>query len=563
MNFYVKEFLIIVYILKSYALYFDRLGDLGFTLSGIIYVVMFLFILLGLLMLSYIQNNTLRLFCAFIIFVSAVFVDAYENITSDFLTYNMFIVLLNARGFANEAFNQYFLPIATSVAIGIPLLVGMSLKPKYSPPLPNLFFIFFPIFVLLSFTVMLFIRGGDGAKGLPSAFTPLAYSSLAVYETFHNVVGTREGINIKRIDKEIGHDIVLIIDESISANYLDINTKYGVLTNLNHTHNDINIYNYGYAASISNCSSETNITIRYGGTRKNYLSIISTMPSIWKYAKKAKMHTVYIDAQRTMKKLQNGMTDEELANIDEFIQFDKVPVVDRDIAAARILVKKINNKTHDFIIFNKIGAHFPIHDKYPDQFMMYKPVLPRGDYLDISDTGSRKGFSGKVNDWVKYRNSYRNSIRWSVGEFFSRIFKGAKLDNTIIIYTSDHGQDLHERGNPGLYTHCSPHPNMEEGLVPLVIIEGAGLKTLNWKRYLIDNKNRSSHYNIFPTLLLLMLYDNDKVKSIYGNSLNKKTEDGLTFNTRFHARLGKKPTWKKIDINKIIIPTYGDLLSHE
>jgi len=218
------------------------------------------------------------------------------------------------------------------------------------------------------------------------------------------------------------------------------------------------------------------------------------------------------------------------------------------------LVEYLNNDTQEFVIINKIGAHFPIHDKYPDEFMKYKPVLPRGNFLNISDTGSRQGFPGTTDDWVLYRNSYKNTLLWNVGEFFSKVINDTDLLNTVIIYTSDHGQNLHENGNPGLSTHCSSNSQVEEGMVPLVVLENSSNKTLNWKANFNKNKNGSSHYNIFPTLLSLMLYEKDEVRSMYGNSLDIPTNDDLTFNTRFHARLGKKPIWEKIYINKDLFP---------
>jgi glucan phosphoethanolaminetransferase (alkaline phosphatase superfamily) len=172
----------------------------------------------------------------------------------------------------------------------------------------------------------------------------------------------------------------------------------------------------------------------------------------------------------------------------------------------------------------------------------------------VVDTGERDGFNGQQNDWALYRNAYRNTVLWNVGEFFRRIFQQADLNNAVLIYTSDHGQDLHERGNPGLNTHCGGDPVAEEGLVPLVVIEGEQLRTLDWRSALAQNKDRSSHYNIFPTLLQLMGYDPAGIQAIYGKSLSQPTEDEFTFNYRFHARLGAEPEWKHIDLDRIVTP---------
>ncbi|MNN85609.1 hypothetical protein D3C81_2029220 [compost metagenome] len=68
------------------------------------------------------------------------------------------------------------------------------------------------------------------------------------------------------------------------------------------------------------------------------------------------------------------------------------------------------------------------------------------------------------------------------------------------------------------------------------------------------NKDRSSQYNIFPTLLQLMGYDVAGIKPVYGTPLSQPTEDDFTFNTRFNARLGEKPHFKHIDLSDVVTP---------
>jgi glucan phosphoethanolaminetransferase (alkaline phosphatase superfamily) len=156
--------------------------------------------------------------------------------------------------------------------------------------------------------------------------------------------------------------------------------------------------------------------------------------------------------------------------------------------------------------------------------------------------------------WDRYRNSYKNTLLWNVGNFFEKLLSKSNLNNAVVIYTSDHGQDLHERGNPGKKTHCSSNPYQEEGVVPLLILEGAQSNILNWNKNIAANKNKTSHYNIFPTLLLLMKYDLNSILNTYGTPLNEVTNDNLTFNTRFHSRLGKKPVWIKINPDEMLVP---------
>lgn len=551
---YLKELLLVLYLLKNYDYYLDRLDALGIGFPMLLFGAMFVVLTVALFMTAYIRQTLIRHLFALTMFGSAVFFDVYTQVTAGYMTYSSFVSLVYSGGFIQEAAFQYRDAIISGLVSGLLLLFGIGLKPRRRAPLPGALLVAAPVLGVLMLSVVLFVRAGEGARGLPIMYTPLAYLNLFTYEALHNTVGPREPVSLTRIDQPVGHDIVLIIDESISGNYLDINTPFGVHSNLKEPRPGVDIFNYGYAASIANCSADTNVTLRYGGTRGDYMRINSTLPSIWQYAKKAGLRTVYIDSQRTGGNLQNLMNAAEKKDIDEFVQFDRTSVRERDMAAAAKLIELLNDGKPQLVVINKVGAHFPVHDKYPDAFMAYRPTLPRGRFVEVADTGKRDGFNGQPDDWLLYRNAYKNTVLWNVGEFFARVFAQADLSHALLIYTSDHGQDLHERGNPGLNTHCGGDPVEEEGLVPLVVISGSGLKTLDWQAQLPANKDRSSHYNIFPTLLQVMGYDLAGIEAVYGKPLSVPTGDDFTFNYRFNARLGAKPEWKHIDLNSIVTP---------
>lgn len=552
---YAKELFLIVYLLMYSEYYIDRLNAIGLGFPVLLFGAMFLALTLALYLTAYIRQTLIRHVFALAMFASAVFFDVYTRVTADYLTYSGFVSLVYSGGFIQEAAYQYRDALLRGVLSGFLLLFGIGLKPRHGLAIPNALRVAAPVCGVLLLSAVLFLRAGEGARGLPIMYTPLAYLNLFAYEALHNTVGPREPVTLARTSQAVGHDIVLIIDESISGNYLDINAPFGVHSNLKQARPGVDIFNYGYAASIANCSADTNVTLRYGGTRADYMRINTTLPSIWQYAKKAGLRTVYIDAQRTAGNLQNLMTDTEKKDIDQFVQFDQTSVRDRDMAAAAKLIELLNDDTPELVVINKVGAHFPVHDKYPDAFMAYRPTLPRGQFTEVADTGERNGFNGQPDDWVLYRNAYKNTVLWNVGEFFARVFAQGNLNNALLIYTSDHGQDLHERGNPGLNTHCGGDPVEEEGLVPLVVIQGSDLKTLDWSAQLAANKDRSSHYNIFPTLLQLMGYDLAGIEAVYGKPLSVATADEFTFNYRFNARLGAKPEWKHIDLGSIVTPT--------
>ncbi|MDP9781676.1 sulfatase-like hydrolase/transferase [Pseudomonas fluorescens] len=554
---YLKELLLVLYLLKGYDYYLDRLNALGMSLATLLFGAMFGLLVLVLWMSAYIRQTLVRHVFALVMFGSAVFFEVYTRVTDSYLTYSQFVSLVYSGGFIQEAAYQYREVIISAAISGLLLLFGIALKPRRSLRLPGYLPIAAPVLGVLLLSGVLFVRAGEGARGLPVMYPPLAYLNLFAYESLHNTIGPREPVTLVRQSSLIEQDIVLIIDESIGGNYLDINTPFGVHSGLKTPPEGVDIFNFGYAASIANCSADTNVTLRYGGTRTDYMRINSTQPSIWQYARNAGLRTVYIDAQRTGGHLQNLMTELEKQDIDEFVQFDQTSVRDRDMAAAAKLIELLGDNQAELVVINKVGAHFPVHDKYPDDFMSYRPTLPRGQFQEVADTGRRDGFNGQKDDWLLYRNAYQNTLLWNVGEFFRRIFQQADLSHAVLIYTSDHGQDLHERGNPGLNTHCGGDPVAEEGLVPLVIIQGSQLHTLDWRQAWARNKDRSSHYNIFPTLLQLMGYDPAGVESAYGKSLSQPTDDDFTFNYRFNARLGAAPEWKHIDLDHIVTPPPG------
>lgn len=566
-----KVLLVVAYVAWGYEPYRSRLltllGSNG--AAALAYVALFTLLAFSLLCAAFIRTGILRWAVAIVFAAAAAFWDTNGRISSQFMTYDNFVSQLDASSFLNEAVHQYRDSIVSSVMFVVPLLLGIGLRPAAGPSVvdglarrlrvPGRVMGAAPLLALVLLTLIMFARGGEGGRGLPSPFTPLAYVNLLAYEALTQSVGPREPVRLPHTGRSPAYDIALIIDESVSGQYLGINSPFGVPTPLSRPPADVQAYNYGYAAAVTNCSSGVNVTLRFGGTREDYPRMNRRMPSLWQYAKAAGLETVYIDAQRTHGVLVNRMTPREMEDVDKWIQFDDVPVRDRDMAMAARLTELFADGRPQFIFAIKIGAHFPVHDKAPDEFMRYLPALPRGQYDEVSDTGSRDGFAGTAADWALYRNSYRNTLLWTVGEFFNRLFASGALKNAVMIYTSDHGQDLHERGTPGLNTHCGATPVMEEGLVPLVVLQGASVQSLDWDTHFAENRNRSSHFNIAPTILEMMGFEPSKVRAIYGKPLSVPTEDPFTFNSRFNARLGTPPKWEYIDLERIARPPATEL----
>ena len=561
----VKLALIFLYVFIGHRAISERVASLGPSLELIFYLGLLALLIACLVATALIRNGLIRTFWAVLLFALAAFVASVESVTGEDMHYDLFFILMQSRSSATDAISQFNGAIVSGILHALPLLPGVALSPKSLPWRGAPVLHAAPIAGSTLLAAILFIRGGDGSSGLPDALTAPAHTLLYAYEAAaFGAQGERLPVSLPPRRDPSQRDVVLIIDESVAATYLDIGHPDGVRSGLGDPRPGLSIHNFGYAAAITNCSIHANVTLRFGGTRDDYQRINATMPSIWAYANAAGLRTIYIDAHRTGGGLHSFMDFRERGEIDSFIQLEGVPVRDRDQEIASRLVGLLNDEVADFILVNKTGAHFPLNDKYPDAYMHYRPPLPRGRFAQLPEAALP--FSVAVSNegeiaeyWRRYRNAYRNTLLWNVGSFFDRLLSGSDLSRAVIIYTSDHGQNLTDRGNRQFSTHCNSDPSDEEGVVPLVLIESSGSPTPGLAENLPRNWNHSSHYNIFPTPLQLMGYDHVAVRAIYGRSLMEPTADSFTFNIRPNSHFGLRPVWRQIKVEGLApVPPAND-----
>lgn len=451
--------------------------------------------------------------------------------------------------------------VLTAGLVSLCLFLALALTPPARRQLGLSRALGLPLLVSLGLGVLVYQRGGEGAQGLPAAYPPLVYAGLFAMDEASKSLGTRPGLIGAPTPLWPARDLVLIVDESVSANYLDVTNADGVRSGLMAPRQGTRVVNFGYAAAISMCSTASNRVLRFGGSQQSFPTAIVYWPSIWRYARRAGLRTVYIDAQLTGGARHNRMTAREQADIDRVHQFDGVPVVLRDQRAADLIAAYVNNGRPDFIYVNKAGAHFPLSNKYPAARTVYRPVPPLMG--NIARAFSDAVTAGLTRDqWRLYRNAYRNALSWQVGAFFDRLLAQADLTKATIVYTSDHGQDLHERGNPGSNTHCGLGSTaQEQGVVPLALIEGAGTPSLNWDAALAANRDRATAFRIFPTLLALMGYDRAAIRRDHGRPLDEPPADRFAFVEDVQPLGGKPPRFRPIDRAEIVRPPRSDFLA--
>jgi hypothetical protein len=526
--------------LELYAKRFEHIGVLKLQLA---YLLLLVLCTVSTIAVAFIINSYVRVFYALLFGSLLTFWVAYEGTLHAFMTYDAFITMLHSRAFIGDAWAQFMSIFVRAIVLGLMICGGIALPPaaRKHRLFPDLLTWALAPAVVLLITSIAYGRGGDGLQGLPGNDIVAAYLILLEVETYRSEEAPREHVALASSSAKPDYDVIFVVDESVRGDFLDVGSDTGVPSNL--LGGNPAVHNFGLAASGNNCSEGSNMLLRFGGTREDYRITTNHKPSIFHYAKSRGFRTVYVDGQRNGKRLQNGMDAYELSAIDEFIQFDDVKVVDRDIEIAKLISARTRNRTPEFIYVNKVGAHFPVHDKYPDSFMRYTPALRRGTYESATDLAVRP------NDlaWERYNNSYRNTLLWNVGEFFRIVLGSADLDHAFLLYTSDHGEDFGQN-QESFKLHCSPEPSQYEGLVPLVIITGLPGWSEKAREWAVRNFNHSSHYNIFPTILAVLGYSDPKILSTYGPSLFEYTHDPMTFNYRYYARFGQPPQWKQVTI---------------
>jgi glucan phosphoethanolaminetransferase (alkaline phosphatase superfamily) len=294
--------------------------------------------------------------------------------------------------------------------------------------------------------------------------------------------------------------IVLIVDESIRGDFLSLNNPSTDTTPFLVSQRS-RIDNFGIAVAGANCSQESRVALRYGlqerDLKKN-TRMIAEGPTFWQFAKRAGFETVYIDAYGSATHLTHGMRAQELAFVDRHIIVNDMPQYRRDERVATILGELLSEPRRMFIFVEKFGAHTPYNAGYPPTKNVFQ--APRDRVFDLEDR-------------TNLRAQYRNSIRWAVDGFFSKLMANSLPQESLLIYTSDHGQSLSE--NTTLQSHCSQGARAVAGEanVPLFAIS----TDARWRSLLsqgaAENHDRVSSLDIFPTLVEAMGYAPEWVRA--------------------------------------------------
>ena len=330
--------------------------------------------------------------------------------------------------------------------------------------------------------------------------------------------------------------IIMMIGESVRGDYIDWTPGNPYTPELASLKDKI--VDFGPAVSGGNCSHYSNAILRFGAKENAVGRAMLSQPTLWQFAKKAGFRTVYIDGQAGFNhnpgKLQNFMTAAEARDIDGFYALsENIPTPRLDDHLLDIVMNEIKPDKPVLIYANKNGAHFPYDQGYPDDARLFQPTMSQSP----TDTSAAR------------INSFRNVVRWSVDRILAKLIRDTDgLKDTVIIYTSDHGQNF----DPKHFTHCTvENPNPREGLVPLFVATGNPALKARFEKAARESRGHGSHFAIAPTVLDLLGYDRQAVAKAYGASLmDKSTRETKFTSGDIFGLFAEKPRWHPVDLSK-------------
>ena len=370
-----------------------------------------------------------------------------------------------------------------------------------------------PVLPVMALSGLILYRIGNDTTGMPQQFTPMAIAGAAAFRLSAYEQPDRKSVATGPEHRAAARHVLFLMDESISADTVSV-TEPSRTTPYLHSIRD-RIADFGTASSTGNCSASSNAIIRMGGAQFDLRATVKSTPFVWDYARKAGFRTVFIDAGashiKTPTTLQNYMTLGEKRKIDEFITIGDGPAHQLDRRLADRIAEILARPEPHFIYANKNGAHFPYFHAYPEEATVFRPAE--------GETG------GDVTQQAR-ENAYRNAVRWSVDEFFRYFVGRVSLEDTVLVYSSDHGQNR----TIGRLTHCSAvQADPFEGEVPLFVMTGIPDLLARFSDAARINRDRTTQFAVFPTLLSLFGYDRSRLAPGYGGGLLERASEPQRF----------------------------------
>lgn len=445
----------------------------------------------------------------------------YYYSTGSALAYEEFRILFEAKGMISDAFSGYYPLVVKAFLWHIPFIFAYLSWPaiKIGTKL-TLATITIYIIIIIGFAGLLVKKQGRGLDGRPAYIVPTAQFALHSYLEYFgdpNKLYFHPEPRISPDTFQVTHSdvstLIVVLDESILWDMIELNRPTNITPAILRFPNK-NIINFGPSISYANCSDVSNYSLRkfarfdkeegdlYGGT-PYYL---------WKLSQQAGFTPYLIDAQA------DGI-GHNFFTLKELEETTVIPAAellsDADIVDL-ILEKRTAypNEKQLFLVIKK-GSHFPYKNEG------FEPTFTPSMKSTVLTKASRE----------EIINSYKNRIIFNTNRFFEEIYQKINYqDNTVIIYTSDHGQTFENPGQKSF--HCDPkNPSVSEGLVPFLVVGPEHALKTPTLTTIEASQQIKSHYLLPPLIMSYLGYNDDDIRKFteYETVLNPETEIGFVY----------------------------------
>jgi len=490
---------------------FDTFMTKGHLVHAMGYAIIFWTSILAFGLVPFLCNAYVRIALVIVIIISYAADKMYLDFTGFHFQLASLWVVWFERGvgltslpfFASYFVRNYWWIVGAGIVMALPPAHNWSLRLRWSSvPLSAL--------ALVS-SVILYTKAGT--QEFPPTFAfPVMFEMAATTNSSMGSIGPAE-VEYDYPIKPLARHIVVIIDESVRGDLMEINEPKVRNTPFLVQQKD-RVINFGVAVAPSNCSFLSRTILRFGLRPEDFVNSglsRAKRPPIWKYAHKAGFRTIMIEAWGGGKNFYSL----EWPFIDMYLPVTSAPPYMRDAWVAERLVQLLKEDEPSLIYVNKFGTHFPYESSYPPEFDNLR--LPP----ERRTLANWRGGSYHPNDTRdELLHSYDKAILWSVDGFFQRFLDLFEDNKVLLLYTSDHGQSLLDGGQRK--SHCttpSENTQLGEGLVPLIVSTGIGELNVRLREGAARVYNRASGFDIFPTLLLAMGYNEEWVRTWSGPSL--------------------------------------------
>lgn len=468
--------------------------------AGFVYVCIVLFGFLALAVTPFIKRWFFRVPLLAVFAASYIIDKMMIHVSGSPLTIEMAKTIVENMAMTGDVVHGYWKIGLKVGTLPLAFLFLLALPPSKRFSLSS-WAVILPLLSLASVYAVVHVTRGGATEFISPLAVPAKFATANLISLYS---GPRDPVSYKGDIIPRARHVVLIVDESVRGDKLELNNN-----KLKNTpflvENVRSLINFGVATASWNCSKESRVILRTGIRAdqlpdKQERALRKT--TIWQYAKRAGYRTIFVDGWTSEGQFHSFMNQSESADIDRRIYVERNQSSHEiDVEIARKLKNLLALPQPSFILVNKIGVHFP-----------YDLYYPADRYVDIGAIAS------ETTEEDKLLSSYSKAISWAVDHFFESLLSDANLDNSVLIYTSDHGQALADGGYK--MTHCSKSDVVEgEGLVPIFLWTGneelSSLLAASAER----GQDRMTHFQIFPSLLYFLGYNRNWVKSKYGPDL--------------------------------------------